>query len=133
MLDYSSQPNGGIRVSQMAESLYDQYEDKNNHASQKKERLDYDKIKEIYNTTLTKANNIRKLTDSRKKLVKKLFDENDLNYEKFENYLAFLNSSQDAQWMFERRPRENGGYWNVQTFEYFVSEKCLCNVYENYL
>jgi uncharacterized protein YdaU (DUF1376 family) len=100
----------------------------------KKQSLDYDRIKEIFNATLTKASNIVKLTEKRKKLVKKLFDDFELNYEKFESYLTFLNDHPDAQWMFERRIKTDGSgqFWNAQTFEYFVGEKCFLNVKENY-
>ena len=99
----------------------------------KSQRLDYEKIKEIFNSSLTKASNVVKLTDKRKRLVKKLFDDFDLDYEKFESYLTFLNEHPDAQWMFERRPKNDGSgqYWNAQTFEYFVSEKCFLNAKEN--
>ena len=99
----------------------------------KKQSLDYDRIKEIFNSSLTKASNIVKLTEKRKKLVKKLFDDFELDYEKFVSYLTFLNEHPDAQWMFERRIKTDGSgqYWNAQTFEYFVSEKCFLNAKEN--
>ena len=95
--------------------------------------LDYEKIKDIFNNSLTKASSIVKLTDKRKRLVKKLFKDFDLNYEKFENYLTFLNNHPDAQWMFQVRPKNDGSgqNWNAQTFEYFVSEKCFLNAKEN--
>ncbi|QIQ61349.1 hypothetical protein V039C_0071 [Vibrio phage V039C] len=96
-------------------------------------RLDYEKIKEIFNTTLTKAPSVVKLTDKRKRLVKKLFDDFELNYEKFENYLSFINDHPDAQWMFETRPKNDGTgqNWNPRDFEYFVGEKCFLNAKEN--
>lgn len=98
-----------------------------------KERLDYDVIKHIFNSTLTKAPSVVKITDSRKKLVKNLFTNFDLDYDKFANYLAFLNDHPDAQWMFEKRPKNDGSgqNWNPQTFEYFVGEKCFLNAKEN--
>ena len=100
---------------------------------EKKQSLDYDRIKEIFNSSLTKASNIVKLTEKHKKLVKKLFDDFELDYERFESYLTFLNDHPDAQWMFERRIKTDGSgqYWNAQTFEYFVSEKCFLNAKEN--
>lgn len=99
----------------------------------KKESLDYDRIKEIFNSSLTNAGNIVKLTDKRKKLVKKLFDDFELDYVKFENYLTFLNGHPDTKWMFERQPKNDGSgqFWNARTFEYFVSEKCFLNAKEN--
>ena len=102
-------------------------------AKEKKESLDYEKIKEIFNTTLTNSSNVIKLTDKRKKLVKNLFTDFDLNYDKFTNYLNFLNQHPDTQWMFEKRPKNDGSgqFWNAQTFEYFVGEKCFLNAKEN--
>ena len=120
--------------SESADSLYSKYKDSNSDGSPpKKQSLDYDRIKEIFNATLSKASNIVKLTEKRKKLVKKLFDDFELDYEKFVSYLTFLNDHPDAQWMFERRPKNDGTgqYWNAQTFEYFVSEKCFLNAKEN--
>ena len=95
--------------------------------------LDYEKIKDIFNSTLTKAPSISKLTDKRKRLVKKLFTDFDLDYEKFGNYLRFLNEHPEAQWMFQKRPKNDGSgqNWNPQTFEYFVGEKCFLNAKEN--
>lgn len=99
----------------------------------KKQSLDYDIIKEIFNATLSKASNIVKLTEKRKKLVKKLFDDFELDYEKFESYLAYMNDHPDCQWMFEKRMKTDGSgqYWNAKTFDYFVDEKCFLNVKEN--
>jgi len=95
--------------------------------------LDYEKIKEIFNSTLTKASSVAKLTDKRKRLVKKLFTDFSLDYEKFTNYLSFLNDHPDTQWMFQKRPKNDGSgqNWNPQTFEYFVGEKCFLNAKEN--
>ena len=98
---------------------------------EKKASLDYEKIKDIFNSTLTNASSIVKLTDKRKKLVKKLFDDFELDYEKFESYLEYMNTHPQCKWMFEKRPRDGGGFWNAQTFEYFVGEKCFLNVKEN--
>lgn len=140
--EFSTQPKRDHRVSQtadcsfseMADSPYSKYKDSNSDAQQlKKASLDYDRIKEIFNTTLTNASNVVKLTDKRKKLVKKLFDDFELTYENFESYLAYMNSHPQCQWMFEKRPKNDGSgqFWNAQTFEYFVGEKCFLNVKEN--
>ncbi|AUR88390.1 hypothetical protein NVP1112O_72 [Vibrio phage 1.112.O._10N.286.46.B11] len=132
--DHRVSQTADCSFSQNADSLYGKYKDSNSDArSPKKQSLDYDRIKEIFNTSLTKASNIVKLTEKRKKLVKKLFDDFELDYEKFVSYLTFLNEHPDAQWMFERRIKTDGSgqYWNAQTFEYFVSEKCFLNAKEN--
>ncbi|AUR89783.1 protein of unknown function DUF4373 [Vibrio phage 1.132.O._10N.222.49.F8] len=97
------------------------------------DHLDYNKVQEIFNNTLTKASKVVKLTDKRKKLVKKLFTDFDLDYGKFEAYLGFINNHPDTQWMFEARPKNDGSgqNWKPQTFEYFVGERCFLNAKEN--
>lgn len=113
--------------SQTADSLYDQYKDGNNS------RINYKNILNIYNTTLTKAGDIHKITPDRKKLVKKFFSEFDLTEETFKNYLEFINEHEECQWMFEKRPKNDGSgqYWQPCKFEYFLSEKCYLNAKEN--
>jgi predicted transcriptional regulator len=101
----------------------------NNEKNDNKGIICYSTIKEIFNGSLTNANPIAKLTDKRKQLVKKLFDEFNLDYDKFKSYLEYMNDNPDCKWMFEKRPKNDG--WNACKFEYFVSEKCFLNVKEN--
>ncbi len=107
--------------------------DKSRTEKRRADSLDYGKIKDIFNDTLTKASQVVKLTDKRKRLVKKLFTDFDLDYEKFESYLGYINQHPDCQWMFESRPKNDGTgqNWKPQTFEYFVGEKCFLNAKEN--
>ena len=95
--------------------------------------LCYATIQEIFNSTLTKANCIAQMTDKRKKLVRKFFTDFNLDYDKFKSYLEYMNDLPDCQWMFEKRPKNDGSgqNWNACKFEYFVSEKCFLNVKEN--
>lgn len=106
--------------------------EKNGKNEKNKESIDYDKIKDIFNSTLTNARSVVKLTDKRKRLVKKLFDDFELDYEKFENYLSFINNHPNTQWMFETRPKNDGSgqNWNPRGFDYFVGEKCFLNAKE---
>ena len=99
----------------------------------KKSTIDYSKVEIIYNESLPKASNIAKLTTTRKKLVKEFFDNFDLDLDKLKNYLEFISSNKNCQWMFEGRPMNDGSgrTWAKQKFEYFLSEKCYLNVKEN--
>jgi len=121
--------------SETADSHYSNKEDSNNAAAsaQSKQQIEYEKITDIYNRSLTQLSNIAKMTDTRKKLVKKFFDEFDLNAGKFECYLKYINDHPDCQWMFEKRPMNDGTgrNWAPLKFEYFISEKCYLNVKEN--
>lgn len=126
------QPLDGKPVTTKETSLQKK-QDTKGAAGSKKENLDYDKIKDIFNSTMTNSSSVIKLTDKRKKLVKKLFDDFELTYERFTNYLNFINHHPEMQWAYERRPKNDGSgqFWNAQTFEYFVGEKCFLNAKEN--
>ena len=99
----------------------------------KKANIDYSAVTEVYNRSLTNASNIAKMTDDRKKLVKKFFDAFEFNIEKFESYISYINDHADCQWMFEKRPKNDGTgrNWAPLKFEYFISEKCYLNIKEN--
>ena len=96
-------------------------------------QLDHEKIKDIFNSALTKASRVTTMTDGRKKLVRKFFNQFDLDYEKFESYLSYMNDHPECQWLFEKRPKNDGTgqFWQPQKFEYFIGEKCFLNVKEN--
>lgn len=121
--------------SETATSLYDQYDDSNivDHPDPLKQNIDYKLVETIYNESLPNAGNIARLTDTRKKLVKEFFDNFDLNSVKFKSYLEYIAASIDCQWMFEKRPMNDGTgrSWGKQKFEYFISEKCYLNIKEN--
>lgn len=109
-------------------------EDTPTTTSEKKESLDYGKVKTIFNNTMTRSSGIVKMTDKRKRLVKKLFTDNDMNYERFENYINYINSHPDADWMFKKTPKSDGsGFWSPRDFDYFVSEKCYVYTKEKLL
>lgn len=116
--------------SETADSLYSNIEDSN---TGKQQQIDYEAVTEVYNKSLTKIGNIAKMTKTRKGLVKKFFDEFGLTVDTFENYLSYINNHPDCQWMFEKRPMNDGTgrNWAPLKFEYFISEKCYLNVKEN--
>lgn len=125
--------SGGTAKGQLKDSKRNTNKNVKNEKNDNKGIICYSTIKEIFNGSLTNANPIAKLTDKRKQLVKKLFDEFNLDYDKFKSYLEYMNDHPDCQWMFEKRPKNDGSgqSWNACKFEYFVSEKCFLNVKEN--
>ena len=97
------------------------------------ESIDYLAVAEIFNRCLPRANDLSNMTETRKKKVKKFFNDFDLNESKFENYLTHINDKKDLDWMFEKRPMNDGTgrNWQKQKFEYFIGEKCYLSVKEN--
>jgi DNA-binding transcriptional ArsR family regulator len=96
-------------------------------------QLSYNNILTIYNESLSNSPDIHKIPPARQKLVKKFFTEFDMTEESFKNYLEYINGHVDCQWMFEKRPKNDGTgqSWQPCKFEYFISEKCYLNVKEN--
>ena len=99
----------------------------------KKDRLNYEELRNIYNENLTNAPEVQVITDSRKKKLKQFFEQFDLTTEKFGNYLRFINNHTEMKWAFERRPKNDGSgqYWNAKGFDYFISEKCFLKAKED--
>lgn len=102
-------------------------------AQSKKDRLNYEELRNIYNENLTNAPELSAITDSRKKKLKQFFDQFDLTTEKFCNYLTFINNHPEMKWAFERRPKNDGSgqFWNAKGFDYFISEKCFLKAKED--
>jgi DNA-binding transcriptional ArsR family regulator len=66
-------------------------------ASSKKDNLNYEELRKIYNDNLTNAPELSVMTDSRKKAIKKLFDQFDLTPERFANYLSYINNHEQMK------------------------------------
>ena len=99
----------------------------------KKDRLNYEELRNIYNENLTNAPEVQVITDSRKKKLKQFFEQFDLTPERFKNYLTFINNHTEMKWAFERRPKNDGSgqFWNAKGFDYFISEKCFLKAKED--
>ena len=94
--------------------------------------IDYSAIKEIWNANMTKAAKVTAITDKRKRAIKKLFDVFQLDLDKFENYVKYVNANPKCQWMFEEQDRGNGQVWQKKGFDYITSEACFLRVKEEY-
>lgn len=96
------------------------------------DRMDYKAIQESWNEHLTKAAAITVMTDKRKRIIKRLFVQFDMDIERWSNYLKYINGSEKCNWMFEERDRGNGQKWQPKGFEYIASEDCYLKVREQY-
>lgn len=99
--------------------------------SEKSKSIDYQRYVEVFNETLTRSPKVQALTDKRKRLIKKLVQSHKIDLEKWTNYLSFINSSPECDWMFEERPNPNGGVWRKKDFDFIASENCYAKVKES--
>lgn len=107
--------------------------DQDTPADSKSERMDYSAIQEIWNRVLTKASPLSVMTDKRKRIARKFFNQFNLDLQKWENYLDYISTSPQCDWMFEARDRGNGQSWQPKGFEYIASENCYLKIKEMYV
>lgn len=107
-------------------------EKKDTPTDSKSERMDYAAIQEVWNRVLTKASPLSIMTDKRKRIAKKFFNQFKLDLQKWENYLQYISESPQCDWMFETRDRGNGQTWQPKGFEYIASENCYLKIKEMY-
>ena len=103
-----------------------------NTSSQRLDQMNYQAIQDSFNEHLTKASKVLKMTDKRKRIIKKFFREFDLDMQKWTNYIEYINNSPECAWMFETRDRGNGQAWQPKGFEFIASEACYLKVKEQY-
>ena len=65
---------------------------------------------------------ISKLNPKRKRLIKKLFDDNELTVEKFGNYLRYVSQTKSWSWCFDSSTGANGVSYGPRPFEYFLKD-----------
>ncbi|NUW66930.1 hypothetical protein [Vibrio coralliilyticus] len=96
----------------------------------RQERMDFERVKAIYNATLTRARRVVTMNTTRKNLVRKLFRDHGMTLARWEKYLKHIESDPACQWMFEPRPRPDGDTWQVKGIDYIASERCYLSVVE---
>lgn len=84
--------------------------------------IDYDAVKQAWNVTMINSPKVSKLNEKRKRLVKKLFTENDLNIERFTNYLRYVSTTESWKWCFETTSGANAIKYGPRPFEYFLKD-----------
>ncbi|MCM2650990.1 hypothetical protein [Serratia marcescens] len=84
---------------------------------------------EAFHSTLPELPVVLKITDDRRKKLRKLWADYELNLEKWGAYLRFI--SKKCRWMLEDRADTNTGKtWRKKDFDYLITEKCYLKVKE---
>jgi len=84
--------------------------------------INYEEVKTAWNEIMVNSPKVSKLNPKRKRLVKKLFDENDLNVEKYSNYLRYVSQTESWNWAFDTTTGANGIKYGPRPFEYFLKD-----------
>ncbi|WP_447882287.1 helix-turn-helix domain-containing protein [Serratia fonticola] len=92
-------------------------------------KIDYEAVKKIFHDTLPELPQVLKVTEARRKVLRKLWKEYDLNIEKWGAYLRYI--AKKCRWMLEDRPDTTSGKtWRKKDFDYLITEKCYLSVKE---
>lgn len=92
-------------------------------------KIDYTLMLETFHTTLPELPKVLKLTDKRRKAVRKLWKEYGLTPERWSAHLTYI--SKKCRWMLEDRPDTTTGLtWRRKDFDYLVTEECYLKVKE---
>ncbi|CAI1867722.1 helix-turn-helix domain-containing protein [Serratia proteamaculans] len=92
-------------------------------------KIDYQAVLDVFHTTLPTMPKVLKITDGRRKVLRKLWKDYDLNQDKWGAYLRYI--AKKCQWMLEDRPDTNSGKtWRKKDFDYLITEACYLKVKE---
>ncbi|MGW9793862.1 MULTISPECIES: helix-turn-helix domain-containing protein [Serratia] len=132
----SPAPGGGAapapRISHSFESVNEPIDGGSagaDHSEQQQaDRMDYQKILNIYHATLPEMASVQILTDSRKRTLRNFWKKFKFNETRWELYLQFI--AENCRWMLEDRPNGRGGQWRRKNFDYLITERCYVAVKE---
>lgn len=92
-------------------------------------KIDYEAVLKIFHDTLPELSQVLKVTEARRKVLRKLWKEYDLNIEKWGAYLRYI--AKKCRWMLKDRPdTASGKTWRKRDFDYLITEKCYLSVKE---
>ncbi|WP_202913975.1 hypothetical protein [Serratia sp. 3ACOL1] len=92
-------------------------------------KIDYASVLDLFHTTLPELPKVLKITEARRKVLRKLWKEYDLNVEKWGAYLRYI--AKKCRWMLEDRPDTHSGKtWRRKDFDYLITEGCYLKVKE---
>jgi len=92
------------------------------------DRMDYQKILEIYHAKLPEMPSVQILTDARKRTLRSFWKKFKFTETRWELYLQFI--AENCRWMLEDRPNGRGGQWRRKNFDYLITERCYVAVKE---
>ncbi|WP_199635076.1 hypothetical protein JEM67_09880 [Serratia sp. PAMC26656] len=92
-------------------------------------KIDYAAVLEAFHTTLPELPVVLKMTDGRRKGLRKLWKDYDLTTEKWGAYLRYI--AKKCRWMLEdRADTQTGRTWRKKDFDYLITEACYLSVKE---
>lgn len=92
-------------------------------------KIDYEAVLKNFHDTLPELPKVLRVTEARRKVLRKLWKEYDLNIEKWGAYLRYI--AKKCRWMLEDRPDTTSGKtWRKKDFDYLITEKCYLSVKE---
>lgn len=92
-------------------------------------KINYDQVLETFHTTLPELPKVLKLTDKRRKTLRKLWKDYQLTEERWGAYLRYI--AKKCRWMLEDRPdTSTGKTWRKKDFDYLITEECYLKVKE---
>ena len=93
-------------------------------------KINYDQVLETFHATLPELPKVIKLTDKRRKTLRKLWKDYELTEERWGAYLRYI--AKKCRWMLEDRPdTSTGRTWRKKDFDYLVTEECYLKVKED--
>jgi hypothetical protein len=92
-------------------------------------KIDYDAVINAFHSTLPEMAKVLKVTEERRRNLRKLWKEYDLTIEKWGAYLRYI--SKKCRWMLEDRPDVmSGKTWRKRDFDYLIKVNCYLKVRE---
>ncbi|MBN3344880.1 replication protein RepO [Pectobacterium brasiliense] len=92
------------------------------------EKIDYQKILDVYHDILPEMAQVKILTDARKKTIRGFWKKFKFTSDRWEAYLRYISGN--CRWMLEDRPNGRGGFWKRKNLDYLVTERCYVSVKE---
>jgi len=106
-----------------------QFPEETDEQSKDSLKINYDQVLEVFHATLLELPKVLKLTDKRRKVLRKLWKDYELTEERWGAYLRYI--AKKCRWMLEDRPdTSTGKTWRKKDFDYLITEECYLKVKE---
>ena len=92
-------------------------------------RINYEEVSIYYNKMMTHKP-IKKMTDKRKALVKKLLDKSDIDIDTLKAFIDHISQSPEWQWTRVDNVGKNGVNYKAKSFDYYMTEDNLIKAME---
>jgi len=100
-----------------------------NNDNNKPPRINYEEVSSYYNKMMTHKP-IKKMTDKRKALVKKLLDKSDIDIDTLKAFIDHISQSPEWQWTRVDNVGKNGVNYKAKSFDYYMTEDNLIKAME---